>query len=87
MTAALGGVAAMTLLGLVDADTAFFDQETGIDWNVVFLLFGMMVIVGILKHTGLFEFLALWAARTSKGRPTRLLTLVLRGRMTPCPIT
>jgi Na+/H+ antiporter NhaD/arsenite permease-like protein len=77
VAAALGGVAAMTLLGLVDADTAFFDQETGIDWNVIFLLFGMMVIVGILRHTGLFEFLALWAARTSHGRPGRLLVLLM----------
>jgi Na+/H+ antiporter NhaD/arsenite permease-like protein len=77
VAAALGGVAAMTVLGLVDADTAFFDQHTGIDWNVIFLLFGMMVIVGILKHTGLFEFLALWAARTSGGRPQRLLALLI----------
>jgi len=77
VAAALGGVAAMTMIGLVDADTAFFDQETGIDWNVIFLLFGMMVIVGILKHTGLFEYLALWAARTSQGRPSRLLALLI----------
>ena len=77
VAAALGGVAAMTVIGLVDADTAFFDQHTGIDWNVIFLLFGMMVIVGILKHTGLFEFLALWAARTSGGRPQRLMALLV----------
>ncbi|RYP87685.1 hypothetical protein EKO23_04605 [Nocardioides guangzhouensis] len=77
VAAVLGGVAAMTVIGLVDADTAFFDQHTGIDWNVVFLLFGMMVIVGILKHTGLFEFLALWAARTSGGRPSKLLALLV----------
>ena len=64
MAAALGGVAAMTVIGLVDADTAFFDHETGVDWNVIFLLFGMMVIVGVLKQTGLFEFLA-------SGRPGR----------------
>jgi Na+/H+ antiporter NhaD/arsenite permease-like protein len=77
VAAALGGVAAMTVLGLVDADSAFFDHETGIDWNVIFLLFGMMVIVGILKQTGLFEFLALWAAHASHGRPTRLLALLV----------
>jgi Na+/H+ antiporter NhaD/arsenite permease-like protein len=77
VAAALGGVAAMTLLGLVDADSAFFDHATGIDWNVIFLLFAMMVIVGVLKHTGLFEFLALWAARTSHGRPARLMTLLI----------
>jgi Na+/H+ antiporter NhaD/arsenite permease-like protein len=77
VAAALGGVAAMTAIGLVDADTAFFDKETGVDWNVVFLLFGMMVIVGVLKETGLFEYLALWAARTSRGRPARLLALLI----------
>lgn len=77
VAAALGGVAAMVVIGLVDADSAFFDHETGVDWNVIFLLFGMMVIVGILKHLGLFEFLALWAARTSRGRPARLLALLI----------
>ncbi|MFC7494466.1 MULTISPECIES: SLC13 family permease [unclassified Nocardioides] len=77
VAAALGGVAGMTVIGLVDAESAFFDHETGIDWNVIFLLFGMMVIVGVLKQTGLFEFLALWAARTSGGRPYRLLVLLV----------
>ena len=77
VTAALGGVAAMTLIGLVDAETAFFDSETGVDWNVIFLLFGMMVIVSVLKQTGLFEFLALWAAKASRGRPGRLMMLLI----------
>ena len=77
VAAALGGVAAMTAIGLVDADSAFFSHETGVDWNVIFLLFGMMVIVGILKGTGLFEFLALWAARASRGRPARLMALLI----------
>ena len=77
LTAAVGGVAAMVVIGVVDADTAFFDHETGVDWNVIFLLFGMMVIVSILKQTGLFEFLALWAARASGGRPGRLMALLM----------
>ncbi|MDR2929670.1 MAG: ArsB/NhaD family transporter [Propionibacteriaceae bacterium] len=77
VAAALGGVAAMTLLGLVRADTAFFNHHTGVDWNVLFLLFGMMVIVSILRHTGLFEFIALWAARTSGGNPARLMLLLI----------
>ncbi len=77
VAAACGGVAAMTVIGLVDAESAFFDQETGIDWNVIFLLLGMMVIVGILRHCGLFEFLALWAAREANGDPRRLLTLLI----------
>lgn len=77
VAAALGGVAAMMVIGLVDAESAFFDHETGIDWNVIFLLFGMMVIVGVLKQTGVFEFLALWAAKTSGGRPYPLLVLLV----------
>ncbi len=77
VTAALGGVAAMALLGLVDTDTAFFSAEVGVDWNVIFLLFGMMVIVGILKQTGLFSYLAVWAAQASRGQPFRLMALLV----------
>ena len=77
VAAALGGVAAMIVIGVVNAETAFFDPETGIDWNVIFLLFGMMVIVGVLKQTGLFEFLALWAAKRSGGHPYKLLVLLV----------
>jgi len=86
VAAALGGVAAMIVIGLVDAETAFFDPHTGIDWNVIFLLFGMMVIVGVLKQTGLFEFLALWAARRSGGHPYRLLVLLVLVTATVSPI-
>ena len=51
-------------------------KETGIDWNVIFLLFGMMVIVGVLKQTGVFEYVAIWAAKKAKGRPFRVMTLL-----------
>ncbi|MCL2783714.1 MAG: ArsB/NhaD family transporter [Propionibacteriaceae bacterium] len=77
VAAALGGVAGMTLIGLVDAHSAFFDEHTGVDWNVVTLLFGMMVVVSVLRHTGLFEFIAMWAARTSRGSPRRLMILLI----------
>src|SRR5690606_26396088 len=86
VAAALGGVAAMTVIGLVDAHSAFFDPHTGIDWNVIFLLFGMMVIVGVLKQTGLFEFLALWAARKSGGHPYKLLVLLVLVASVVAPI-
>jgi len=86
VAAALGGVAGMAVIGLVDAESAFFDHETGIDWNVIFLLFGMMVIVGVLKQTGLFEFLALWAALKSGGHPYRLLVLLVLISATVAPI-
>ena len=63
-------------IGVVGSDDAFFSKETGIDWNVIFLLFGMMVIVGVLKQTGVFEYVAIWAAKKAKGRPFRVMTLL-----------
>ena len=69
IAAALGGAALMLALGLTDAQAAFFSHDTGIDWNVIFLLLGMMVIVGIVKTTGLFEAVAIYAAkRPAAGR-------------------
>ena len=69
VAAALGGAAVMVLLGVVDAQTAFFSEDTGVDWNVIFLLLGMMIIVGVLKQTGVFEYLAIWAAKRARGQP------------------
>jgi Na+/H+ antiporter NhaD/arsenite permease-like protein len=77
VAAALAGAAAMALLGIVDAQTAFFSEETGIDWNVIFLLLGMMIIVGVIRQTGLFEFLAIWAAKRSRGRPFRVMVMLI----------
>jgi len=76
MAAALGGAGLMLALGVVGADDAFFSQDTGIDWNVIFLLFGMMVIVGVLRQTGIFEYVAIWAAKRVGGRPFRVMVLL-----------
>ena len=48
---------------------AFFSEKTGVDWNVIFLLLGMMVIVSVLKQTSVFEYVAIWAAKRTRGRP------------------
>ncbi|MDQ1294578.1 MAG: hypothetical protein QG608_2463 [Actinomycetota bacterium] len=77
VAAALGGAAAMILIGATDSDAAFFSQESGVDWNVIFLLLGMMIIVGVLRQTGLFEFLAIWAAKRGKGHPFRVMALLV----------
>ena len=73
VAAALGGAAIMLVVGATSADEAFFAEETGIDWNVIFLLFGMMIIVGVLRQTGLFEYLAIWAAKRAGAKPYRCL--------------
>lgn len=67
----------MLLLQVVDAHDAFSSEATGIDWNVIFLLFGMMVIVGVLRHTGFFEFLAIWSAKRARGEPFRVMVLLV----------
>nr|BFE60825.1 ArsB/NhaD family transporter [Dactylosporangium thailandense] len=74
---ALGAAGAMALLGLVPGQDVFFSEHAGIDWNVIFLLLGMMIIVGVIKQTGLFEFLAIWAAKRSRGRPYKLLVMLM----------
>ena len=77
VAAALGGAAVMVLLGVVDAKVAFFSEETGVDWNVIFLLLGMMVIVGVLRRTGIFEYVAIWAAKRAGGRPFAVLVMLI----------
>lgn len=63
------GAAAMVLIGATNGSAAFYSHETGIDWNVIFLLLGMMIIVGVIHKTGVFEFLAIKAIRLAGGRP------------------
>lgn len=77
VAAALGGAAVMLLIGATDAEHAFFSEEAGIDWNVVVLLIGMMLIVAVIKRTGAFEFLAIWAAKRAGGRPFRVMVLLV----------
>lgn len=73
---ALSGAALMIGLGVVTQDEAFYSHEFGVDYNVVFLLIGMMVIVNIVRETGLFEVLAIWAAQHAQARPFRMVVLL-----------
>jgi Na+/H+ antiporter NhaD/arsenite permease-like protein len=73
---ALSGAALMIVFGVVSQEEAFHSHEFGVDYNVVFLLIGMMVIVNIVRETGLFEILAIWAAQRADAKPFRLLVLL-----------
>ncbi|WP_433074519.1 SLC13 family permease [Dactylosporangium sp. CA-052675] len=77
VTAALGGAVLMLLIGATDAEHAFFSADAGIDWNVVFLLLGMMLIVAVLKRTGAFEYLAIWAVKRARGRPFPVMVILV----------
>ncbi|MEI2774693.1 MAG: ArsB/NhaD family transporter [Tetrasphaera sp.] len=74
---ALGGAAVMVAIGATRGHDMFFSEETGIDWNVIFLLFGMMILVGILRQTGVFEFLAIWSAQRARARPFRMMVMLV----------
>lgn len=74
---ALVGAGLMLLFKIVDANDAFHSEELGIDWNVVFLLFGMMIVIGVLRRTGLFEYLAIWSAKRARGRPLAIMTMLV----------
>ena len=76
VTAALGGAGVLLALRIVHIDDIFFSSDTGIAWDVIFLLLGMMIIVGILQRTGMFEYMAIWAAKRAKGKPYRVMALL-----------
>ena len=70
ISALLGGVA--MILFVIPQEAAFHS----IDWNVIFLLAGMMVIANVLKETGLFQWIALQAVRLGKGDPFKVLVIL-----------
>jgi Na+/H+ antiporter NhaD/arsenite permease-like protein len=74
---ALVGAGAIVALGIVESHDVFYSHETGIDWDVIFLLFGMMIIVSVLRQTGVFEYVAIWAAKRAKGSPLRIMILLV----------
>ncbi|MBJ8348329.1 SLC13 family permease [Antrihabitans sp. YC2-6] len=73
----LVAAALMAVLGLIPGEQVFYSEHEGIDWNVIFLLLGMMIIVGVIKQTGLFDYLAIWAAKRSRGKPFRLMVMLM----------
>jgi len=71
VAALLGGVA-MILLGVISQEQAF----DAIDWNVIFLLAGMMAIANVLRETGLFQWIAVQAVRLGRGDPFIILIIL-----------
>ena len=71
VAALLGGLA-MILLGVFDQQQAF----EAVDWNVIFLLAGMMSIANVLRETGLFQWVGVKAVRLGGGHPFRTLVIL-----------
>jgi Na+/H+ antiporter NhaD/arsenite permease-like protein len=77
IAAVLGGAGVLALGGVITVETGFHEAASGIDWNVIFLLFGMMVIVSVTKQTGVFEYVAIVAAKLAKGRPFAVMVTLV----------
>ena len=74
---ALVGAGLMVCLPVIDSADVFYSQESGIDWDVIFLMFGMMIIVSIMRQTGAFEYAAIWAVKRANGSPVRIMILLM----------
>lgn len=70
---ALAGGGAMIYFGLVTQEQAITEF---IDFNTLGLLTGMMILISVVKQSGFFQVLALWALKKSKGSPRELLILL-----------
>ena len=69
---ALAGAVVVIMLGVLSQEQAIHH----IDFNTLGLLVGMMVIVAITSETGLFSFLAIWAAKAVDGNPLKLMVVL-----------
>jgi len=69
---ALLGAGLMILIGVINQEQAI----EGEDFNTLALLIGMMILVAIAKRSGMFQYLAVWSARVSRGQPWALLALL-----------
>jgi len=72
MLAALMGGFLLVLTGILTQQTAF----NAIDWNVIFFLIGMMLVISVLRETGIFMYIAIKSAKLAKGSPLRIMMLM-----------
>jgi len=74
IAAMLGGALMLVIsytIGTINPEYHIFSFDSAInsiDMNVIFLLMGMMIIVGVLKHTGVFQWCAYISYKLAKGK-------------------
>lgn len=67
--AAMLGAVIMMLMGIMSQETALHH----VDFGTLGLLVGMMILVGVTSHTGLFDFVAIKAAKVAQAEPRKIL--------------
>ena len=78
LAAAMGGLLALYALNYYKAGDALSLAETTtlIEWETIGLLLGMMVMVGVISHTGIFEWFAVQAYKKSGGNVWTLVVIL-----------
>ncbi len=66
------GACLVIVLGVLTQEEAI----RGVDFNTIMLLAGMMLIVGVARRTGLFEYVAIRAVKTVNANPAAILALL-----------
>jgi Na+/H+ antiporter NhaD/arsenite permease-like protein len=72
---AIFAAALMIVFKILQQHEAFHVEEFGVDWNVIFLLISMMVIINLMRPTGIFEYIAIKSAKIGKGEPFRIMVI------------
>lgn len=72
MLAAMIGGFVIVLTGILHQQEALL----AVDWNVIFFLIGMMMVISVLKKTGVFMYLAIRTAKIAKGKPMGIMILM-----------
>ncbi|PWL93641.1 MAG: hypothetical protein DBY07_04550, partial [Clostridiales bacterium] len=70
---AVGGAVLLIILGVLDIETGV----SYIDYNTIGLLIGMMLFVAVVKHSGIFEYLAVKSAKIAKGDPWKMMIVFI----------
>ncbi|MCB1735223.1 MAG: ArsB/NhaD family transporter [Gammaproteobacteria bacterium] len=72
-------IVAMFMAGLMVLGGLMSQQQAvqGVDFNTIGLLAGMMMVVSITKESGVFQFLAIWAAKRVDAHPWGILVMLV----------
>ena len=77
LAAAIGGLMAVFALNhFIGRSLSLAEVTTMIEWETIGLLLGMMVMVGVMSHTGVFEWFAVQAYKRSKGNVWTLVVIL-----------
>ena len=69
--AAVAGAVALVLFRVLTVDSAV----SYIDFNTIGVLIGMMLFVAVVKNSGIFEYIAIRAAKLTKGNPWYIMVI------------